>query len=110
MNLGPTIKFLRTSRGLKQSELATALEVSENYVSLIERERREPSLDFLNRLSKYLDVPIGLFFAGSASAEIAGGRDVRLAEIERQLHSLLVNLAAVLSDEAPKKHAPKKPS
>ena len=60
--IGKTIKFLRIAKGLKQVELSERLEVSKNYISLIENDKREPSLSFLKELAKVLDVPVGMFF------------------------------------------------
>ena len=50
------------AKDLKQSDLAEKLEVTTNYLSLIENDKREPSLSFLRQLSKELDVPLSLLF------------------------------------------------
>jgi|SRR6266516_7619255 len=60
--IGKTIKFLRIAKGLKQSDLAEQVKVSTNYISLIENDKREPSLSFLKELTKTLDIPVGLLF------------------------------------------------
>ena len=60
--IGKTVKFLRIAKGLKQAELSEHLDVSKNYISLIENDKREPSLSFLKELAKVLDVPVGMFF------------------------------------------------
>ena len=60
--IGKTIKFLRIAKGLKQAELSERLEVSKNYISLIENDKREPSLSFLKDLAKVLDIPVGMLF------------------------------------------------
>lgn len=62
MTLGNAIKLIRTARGVKQIALATRLEVSPNYISLVEKDRREPSVGFLRKLARELGVPLGLFF------------------------------------------------
>lgn len=62
MGIGKTIKFLRMTKDLKQSDLADQLNVSTNYISLIENDKREPSLSFLNSLSDVLNIPVGLLF------------------------------------------------
>jgi transcriptional regulator with XRE-family HTH domain len=62
MGVGKSIKFLRIAMDLKQQELAKELKISTNYLSLIENDKREPSLSFLKNLSNKLDVPISLFF------------------------------------------------
>ncbi len=63
--VGKTIKFLRMAKGLTQSEIAQQLNVTANYISLIENDRREPSISFLKDLAEILDVPVGLFFLDS---------------------------------------------
>ena len=60
--VGKTIKFLRIAKGLKQSDLAERIKVSANYISLIENDKREPSLSLLKELASVLDIPVGLLF------------------------------------------------
>jgi transcriptional regulator with XRE-family HTH domain len=60
MNLGLRFKLLRVSAGLKQREVAEALNVTTNYVSMIERSKREPTLDYLRRFAKVVGVPASL--------------------------------------------------
>lgn len=62
MTLGSAIKLIRTAKGVKQITLAGQLEVSPNYISLVEKGRREPSVSFLRKLAGKLGVPVGLFF------------------------------------------------
>lgn len=60
--IGKTIKLLRIAKGLKQSDLAENLKVSTNYISLVENDKREPSLSLLKELASNLDVPVGMLF------------------------------------------------
>jgi transcriptional regulator with XRE-family HTH domain len=62
MKLGRAMKLMRTASGLKQKEVAAKLKVTQNYLSLLENGKRDPSLAFLKELSRVLGVPIGLFF------------------------------------------------
>lgn len=62
MNIGKSIKLLRTMLNIKQKELAKNIGVSSNYLSMIEANKREPSLSFLKSASKELDVPISFLF------------------------------------------------
>lgn len=62
MTLGNAIKLIRTARNLTQREIAKKLKVSANYLSLIESDKRDPSLAFLNRLAGALEVPIAMLF------------------------------------------------
>lgn len=61
MKLGQTLKILRVASGLRQATLAKELEVTPNYLSLVENDRREPSLAFLKKFAIRLDVPLGYF-------------------------------------------------
>lgn len=63
MTLGSAIKLIRTARGVTQRKLAKKLKVSSNYISLVEADKREPSLSFLKNLASALGVPIAMLFA-----------------------------------------------
>lgn len=62
MTLGNAIKLIRTAKGTKQRQLAKELDVSSNYISLIENDKREPSISLVKALARKLDVPVGMFF------------------------------------------------
>ncbi len=62
MSVGRTVKLLRTAAGLKQKHLADRLDVSPNYLSLVENDRREPSISFLRNLASEIGIPLGLLF------------------------------------------------
>jgi transcriptional regulator with XRE-family HTH domain len=62
LTLGNAIKLIRTARGITQRDLASRLKISANYLSLIESDKREPSLAFLNRLATEFRVPIAMLF------------------------------------------------
>ncbi|MEW6003288.1 MAG: helix-turn-helix transcriptional regulator [Nitrospirota bacterium] len=62
MSVGKNIKLFRINANLKQKELAKKLEIKDSYLSLIENEKKEPSLSLLKKISEVLNVPIGMFF------------------------------------------------
>lgn len=62
MSVGRTIKNLRNAAGLKQKELADRLDISPNYLSLVENNKREPSVSFLRNLANEIGIPLGLLF------------------------------------------------
>jgi transcriptional regulator with XRE-family HTH domain len=62
VTLGNAIKIIRTARNITQRALAKQLKVSANYLSLIESDKRDPSLAFLNRLAAQLGVPVAMLF------------------------------------------------
>jgi len=59
MQIGQTLKVLRTAAKLKQTTLADRLGVTTNYLSLVENDHREPSLSFLKKFAEVLDIPLG---------------------------------------------------
>jgi transcriptional regulator with XRE-family HTH domain len=64
------LRLLRTERGLSQERLAADAGVDRAWVSELEREQGNTSIDLLDRLAVALEVPIGALFAEpDASAE-----------------------------------------
>ena len=59
MLVGKTIRMIRISRDLSQGKLARALGVTAGYLSLVEKDRREPSLGFLRKVASYFNIPVG---------------------------------------------------
>ncbi len=62
MNLGATINHIRKSRGLKQGELAKLTGLTQTYLSLIEKNKREPNLTALKKIGNALSVPLPILF------------------------------------------------
>ena len=60
MKLGKAIKVARVRKGWTQQRLAEELGVTPTYVSLLERDLRDPSWSFVNRLADTLGVPLPL--------------------------------------------------
>lgn len=58
MNLGSVIRKRRAELGLRQKAVAEEIGVSEDYLSLIERDQRTPSLEMLEKLAAALSVPV----------------------------------------------------
>jgi transcriptional regulator with XRE-family HTH domain len=61
MSIGSTLKLLRVASDLKQISLAKDLDVTANYLSLVENGKKEPSLTFLKKFSQRLNIPLGYF-------------------------------------------------
>jgi len=91
MTLGSAIKLIRTAKGVRQVTLATELDVSPNYLSLIEVGKREPSIAFLRLLAKKLEVPIGMFFLW----EDSHNSRIRETDQLRELRDLIVHMQAI---------------
>jgi transcriptional regulator with XRE-family HTH domain len=57
------LRSLRTARGLSQERLAVDAGVARGWVSQLERQKGNTSLDLLDRLAKALEVPVGALLA-----------------------------------------------
>lgn len=54
--LGQRVKTLRERKGLNQVDIAVSLNLSQNYISAIERGVKRPSLGTLKKLARILGV------------------------------------------------------
>ena len=79
MNIGHAIKFSRQQRGLSIPALSKMAEISPSHLSLVERGKREPSLDMVERLCRELGIPMTLLvFLGAEPTDNVGlSEDVR---------------------------------
>ena len=60
--IGKKIRVLRSERGLTLAQLAGQVNISESYLSQLERDHVDPSVSVLCRLSGALRVPVAAFF------------------------------------------------
>ena len=56
------LKFLRTTNGLQQKDVAKAIGVTTSYYGMIEVGTRKPSLVIALKLSKFFNIPIEEIF------------------------------------------------
>lgn len=78
MNLGRAIKLCRTQRELTQAELAERTSLSVSYLSLIEKNKRNPSISTVTTIASALRVPLNvlIFLASDASERTILGEEV----------------------------------
>jgi len=72
LNIGKGIKFVRIAADLRQSEMAKRLGISQNYLSLLENNKAEPSLELLKRISKEFGVPASFLLWEENMPEVGG--------------------------------------
>lgn len=58
LQIGEAIKKLRKNKGLSQEALAAEACIDRRYMSDIEQGKRNLSLDVLNRLASYFEIPL----------------------------------------------------
>jgi len=58
LTIGQLIKIGRINKKISQDSVASKLKVTKNYISLIENDKKDPSMNFLRGVSKLLDIPV----------------------------------------------------
>lgn len=69
MKIGTAIRRLRISLGIKQEELAAALDVSQSFLSKVESNKSKLYVDDLVRIAEYTNTPIINFFSEQSEEE-----------------------------------------
>ena len=67
MNMGTRIKELRTIRGIKATFVANKIGVSQPLLSMIEREKQNPTIPQLISLSDFFGVSIDYLVKGESN-------------------------------------------
>jgi transcriptional regulator with XRE-family HTH domain len=105
MNFGKAIRIVRTAHGLSKAQLAERLSIGASYLSLIEAEKRKPSLRVLEEISSALLVPPHLLMLlASDAGDLDDPKNAdRVVELAHSLVRLLVSAGStpVLPLEVP---------
>lgn len=62
VNVGQAIRLCRNQRGVSQSDIAHQASCSVSYLSMLENNKRDPTLSTISKIAQALDVPVGLLF------------------------------------------------
>ncbi len=62
MTIGQTLKMFRVGMDIKQRDFAKRLNISANYLYLLEKGKKEPSLAVLKKAAEELGVPLSFLF------------------------------------------------
>ncbi len=89
MNVGPTIRKFRRHQKLTLEALAEIVEMSVSHLSLIERNKRELSLENLSQLGQALNVPPSVIILLASEPT---KKQKKEDEITKQLRSLINEL------------------
>jgi transcriptional regulator with XRE-family HTH domain len=96
MNVGHAIKFCRQQKKLSIPALAARAGLSASYISLLERNGRDPPLSTIEKISRSLEMPLSLLmFVGTSQGEL----DSIPAEITEKLAAATLRLLSAVSDE-----------
>jgi transcriptional regulator with XRE-family HTH domain len=95
MNVGHAIKFCRQQKKLSIPALAARAGLSASYISLLERNSRDPRLSTMERISRSLEMPLSLLmFIGTSQGELAAISP----EITEKLAAATLRLLNAVSD------------
>ena len=93
MKLGNSIKTFRKNRSLTQSQLAEMCEISTTYLSLIESEKKEPTLPLIKVIAERLNIPLPiLIFSAITNEDIPENKKELFEILKPSVDSILNNL------------------
>ncbi|MHB8254241.1 MAG: helix-turn-helix domain-containing protein [Acidiferrobacter sp.] len=79
MNVGQAIRMCRIQRGVSQTDVALKASCSVSYLSMLENNKRDPTLSTLTNIAQALHAPIGILFFLAAEQKDLGAIDKKLA-------------------------------
>jgi transcriptional regulator with XRE-family HTH domain len=94
MNIGESIRLIRQIAQLTQQEMADRLNITSNYLSLVENGKSTPGLQLLKRIEENFDVPAS-FVLWNAHF-VARNSDPEMSERYRRLGEQMTELAITL--------------
>ena len=80
MNVGRAIRWFRQLEGISQGDVAQRADCSVSYLSLLENNKRDPTLSTVTKIANALHVPVGTLFLVAADPSELGNIDVRTME------------------------------
>jgi transcriptional regulator with XRE-family HTH domain len=91
MGIGKIVKYLRTATDTSQARLAQELGITPGYLSLVESDKRQPSLPLLRSVADHFRVPVGFLLLDDTKLNGLRPKQRRLLqEIRRDLVDYIV--------------------
>ena len=79
MDVGNAIRLCRKRRGVSQTDVAVRADCSVSYLSMLENNKRDPTLSMITKIAEALRVPVGALFVMASEEKELGNIDSRLA-------------------------------
>ena len=95
MKIGQAIKLCRSQRGLSLAQLAKRANISVSYLSLLERDLRDPNLSTAQDIASALQVPLSILIFLAGKDEIS---DIS-SELAEKLSLVALRLIETSSNE-----------
>ena len=80
MNIGHALKLCRSAKNLSLEELAGYAGLSQSYLSMIETNKRDPTLATIEKLATALDIPMPILLFLAADKDELSGLDAETAQ------------------------------
>lgn len=100
MTIGERIRKLRNAKGLTIYKLSKETDISQNHISAIERNQRQPTIDTLSRLVIPLGISLAELFNEDTEATYLTNSERTLIENYRELPEekaqMLIDLSGML--------------
>lgn len=80
MNVGQAIRWFRQRLGISQGDVARRAACSVSYLSLLENNKRDPTLSTVAKIADALHVPVGTLFLMAAEPSDLGCIEERLVD------------------------------
>ncbi len=93
---GQLIKLGRISKGIGQQELSELLKVNKNYISMVENDKKQPSVAFLKQAAKALDIPLLLLMWDYI--DLPAAKNTQEKEIKNRLNDIAEQAQKLFSD------------
>jgi len=92
MKIGTLIKTVRTARGIPQKEFSGRLNVSTNYLSLLENGRRNPSQDLVKKVASVLEISVDAleFLSTEIPKELDSENSLKYQSLQENIATLLI--------------------
>lgn len=93
MKIGSIIKAERKKRGLSQNQLAARCSITVTYLSLIENDKKEPTVSLLRTIAESLNLPLPiLLFMSLDDEDIPESKKEFFNIVKPSIDSMLQNL------------------
>jgi len=86
------LKQLRSDSGVKQKDLAVRLGIPASLLSMYEQGKREPSISFLEKFSKYFNVTLSQLFATMEKENSNNKYEPNIDSLLLEMRDLLVDM------------------
>jgi|SRR6185437_9248555 len=93
MNIGKAIRELRVTKGLNQSELASACQLTQTSLSQIENGIKRPNPGTMKKICAYFNIPeLVIYLLATEEADIPETKRLMYQNIFPDIKNILVNL------------------